>query len=29
MAWMLFVATLAVTFILFRLVGRRVYYEGA
>jgi multiple sugar transport system permease protein len=28
MAWLLFVLTLAVTALLFRYVGRRVYYEG-
>jgi multiple sugar transport system permease protein len=28
MAWLLFVLTLAVTALLFRFVGRRVYYEG-
>ena len=28
MAWLLFLLTLAVTALLFRFVGRRVYYEG-
>jgi multiple sugar transport system permease protein len=28
MAWLLFIGTMAVTFILFRVVGKRVYYEA-
>jgi ABC-type sugar transport system permease subunit len=28
MAWLLFVGTILVTVVLFRILGRRVYYEA-